>query len=691
MKTAIKLCLWILAFVPLIVDHNVFYPYTSGKNLLIESCLVLAGILILINFFYSRDFREEMVGKAVRYLKHPPVLSVLAFVSVFVISTIFAVDKFAAFWGDLNRAEGLAGLVFFFSFFTFSLLTFEKKDWLWFFKLSLFASVILLGKEFVELFSGLSRPGSFTGNPTFLAGYLLFSITSAFVVISEVKNIFWRYFSVLIIILSIAGIFIAQTRGTILGLGLGIIVALIYFVIKGKNLNYKIFNLRKIAIVLLMFGIIFSGVFFVTRKNEVWQKVPGLSRLAVVGDGNGSDISTPVRLYLYKSSIASVNPMQNSWGKLLLGWGPDNFIIAESQNYNPALYNIEPDWHDRAHNKFLDVLVMNGLLGLLAYLAIWLLLLRYILKQKEFSLTIVGLLVFASSYLTHLIFVFDTTVTSIPFFIILAFIVYSTTTEPVFEAKKAQITLESKEKGEILTGTFLTILTLFSGYILFTNTLPGYMEMRNYSALISDVYASTFESKIDSVFTPFTVAQKNIRVDFLRVTNELDNKKPDIVTSRLLTKAISEAEEYVIERPGDFGFLSTLADFYNKKGSSTKNNDYLKKGEMYFSKILQFAPNRPDMNRKLAVNLLYQGKYSEAFDLYEKTLSLNSIVIGQDKDEFETVYTSLFKYFYENKDKANFIKVANRLKANNYSDSVSLDKILDYLKKNNTFPKVNFE
>jgi len=691
MKIAIKTCLLVLAFVPLIVDMSVFFPFISGKNLLVETCLVLVGILILINFFYSRSFKEEIIGKVSNYIKNPLVISTLAFFSILAISTIFAVDKSAAFWGDLSRAEGLANMIFFFAFFFFTLLTFEKKDWLWFFKYSLIVSLILLVKQFSEHFSGLVRPGSFTGNPTFLAGYLLFSITSASVIYFEEKSWLWKFLAGLTVLLSIIGIFLAETRGTILGLALGIIAALIYCAFKGKEINYKKINLRQVSLGFIILGVIFSGVFVMTRSNPVWQKVPGLSRVAVINSGNSEDISTPVRLYLYKSSLESVNPIKNGYKKLLLGWGPENFILAESQNYDPGLYNIEPDWHDRAHNKFLDVLVMTGLIGLLAYLAIWFFFFKPVFKRHNFSVINLTLLFFGVSYITHLLFVFDTISTSVPFFGILAFTAYLWANNTPEEPKRPEIRPEVTEKREILAGTFLAILTLFLGYIFFANTAPGYMQMRSFASLVNNSNSSTIGNKIDAVLTPFTVAQMNIRASLLSVTNDFYNKSPDVTSDILLKKAITSAEDYVKVRPLDFKFQTTLADLYNKKGNSLGDSNYLKRGEELFRNVLNFAPYRPDMNRKLARNLISQGEYAEAFEVYEKTFSSNPLVIDQDKVEFEGIYTRLVQYFYEQKDKANFIKVADRLKANSFANSALLNTITEYLEKNNVWPVIKFQ
>ena len=695
MKTAVKVCLWILAFIPLIVDTNVFFPYTSGKNLLIESGLLLAGVLLLINFFYSRDFRAEITGKIIKYLKQPVVLSILAFFSIFIISTIFAVDKFSAFWGNVERAEGLVGLTFFLAFFVFSLLVFEKKDWLWFFKLSLFVSLILLIRQFIEFFhDGIVRPGSYTGNPTFLAGYLLFSISAALIILGLSKDLiprFWKILAIFAIILSTIGIFMAQTRGTIFGLILGIVAVLVYCAFKGKDISYKKLNLRAVAISFLCLGLIFSGVFTLTRKNEIWQKVPGLARVAVIGSGEAEDLSTPVRTFLFKSSLEAVNPLQNGWKKFLFGWGPDNFVLAESKHYNIGLYNIEPDWHDRAHNKILDVLVMNGLFGLLVYILLWLFFFRLILKGKDFSLVRIGLLFFSISFLIHLLFVFDEISTSIPFFLLLAFAVYFNTNNIPEKSKITIITKEMTDRREIITGTFLVILTLFLGYIFFVNTLSGYTQMRDYFSLVSNSDSSVIGGQIDSVFVPFTTAQMNIRGSLLKVAADNYNKNKAEISLKLLTEATSKSIEYVDKRPLDVRFAATLAGSLNSEGYVFNNKDYLKKGEELFRKILTLAPNRPDMMRGLALNLYYQERYAESFSLFEKAFNLDPDYFNTDKAAVEGAYTRFIQYFYTIKDKENFTKTADRLKVNNYDNSALLDKILDYLDKNNVWPVVNFQ
>jgi tetratricopeptide (TPR) repeat protein len=215
--------------------------------------------------------------------------------------------------------------------------------------------------------------------------------------------------------------------------------------------------------------------------------------------------------------------------------------------------------------------------------------------------------------------------------------------------------------------------------------------MRDYSSLIKNAKAVSFEAKIDSVFSPFTVAQTSIRRNFLEIMDGVYDKNPSELNGNLLKKAILKSEEYMQIRPSDFGFLTSLANIYNHKGSLLRNTESLKKGEGYFRKVLEFAPNRPDVNRGLGLNLYYQGRYAESFELFEKAFDLSPTYFNQDKVIVEGIYTKFIQYFYQQKDKENFIKTTSRLKENSYAGSTSLDKILDYLNVNNVWPNVAFE
>ena len=765
MTRLIKICLLLIVFFPLVVDTSVFFPYVSGKNLYIQALSILVNLLFVSYFIYSKKFREEITSKVIKLVKNPLVISVSAFIFIFILNTFFAVDKFNAFWGDIVRAEGLVGMMFYFSIFVLTLLIFEKKDWLWFFRLTLIVTTVLLFKEFSQYFSGMARPDSYTGNPEYLAGYLLFSITSAIIVLFSIINpglvakpgfvpdssssachsraggnpglIFWRYFSFFIIIFSSIGILLTQTRGTILGLVFGLICALLYSAFKGKNIIYKKISLRKFVIIFFCLIFIFSSVFVTTRESGIWQKIPGLSRLAVIGTGNTEDVSTTIRLIVYQASLNAVNPVKNGWQKTLIGWGPDNYILAYGQYYNPELYKYQTDWSDRSHNKIIDIVVMNGLLGLLAYLTVLFLYFKFIFKKtadgveldNDFSFVKLALLFWGVSYLTHLMFVFDQITTSIPFFIILAFVasnIISVSKRQNAETDNNLVKINKDNWSMIISGVFFVLVLIFLGYVFIRGTIPAYLQMKKYMSLTSSQDISQLNFGDDSIFTPKTNAQTYIRSGLLKLLSDSYISKPNEQTLSLLNDAIAKGEEYVDFRPTDFIFLNSLADTFSVDGNILKKIDYLKKGEEYYRRALSFAPNRQDINYGLAINLAYQKRfeeslsiidrmivldptvsdsyykkgfilflmgestYKQSFTNFEKAFNMKIVINNRDSELDTNIYTQFVKYFYNLRDKESFVQVAKRLNNNGYAGASVLNQVIDYINTNKNWPIINF-
>lgn len=689
MNKVIKVCLLALTLTPLIVDKSVFAPYVSGESIFIRGILVIVSILFTIYFFYKKEFRSGVVEKVKRIIRNPLFLAISAFIFITIVSTIFAVDKYGAFWGNLERAEGLVGLISFFSFFLFSLLIFEKKDWLWFFKLILLVTLVLVIEEFIQYAKGLARPNSFVYNPTFLAGYLLFSIFSSVVVFKEsiqgsgLIEKGWKYLSLIVIILSTIGIFLTQTRGSILGLAVGFTSVFIYGVAKGRSITYKNFNLRKVSIIILCCIFAFGALFMFTRKSEFWQKVPGISRVAVI---SSEDATTNTRLLTAGLSLDAVNPVKNNLKKMLIGWGPENFTLAYQRYLNPLQFKYENRWFDRAHNKLFDVLVMSGIFGLIAYLTLWFFFFKLTLKKKEFLLINAGLLFVGISFFVHLLFIFDHITTYIPFFAVLSFAVYLT----VSDKSEIESKNNNHNKIKIIAGVFFCILTIFLSFVFFRGDIPSYMDMKEYLSLKKANNPELMLSKVDRIFSPFTVAQANIRNDFL-VTygSNTDTKNTTLV--KLNEIATAKEEEFINKRPFDSRSLVYLANVYSGKGKDLKDQSLLEKGEGYFRKVVALAPNRPDSNYGLALNLYYQMKFGESFVYFEKALDLDRAFFSKEIKRINSIYFSFIQYFYTLKDKDNFIKATARLKANNYEGSAILDQIIEFINKNNTWPVVNFK
>lgn len=663
-----------------------FFPTVMGENFFIRGCVVLVSMLFSIYVLYSEKERDLIIQKIQESIKNPLVISVCVFVCLSAISTIFAVDTYSAFWGTIERLGGFAGLFYFFCLFVFIFLIFEREDWFLFFKAHIVVSTIVFSREIIELLGGLTRPSSFLGNPTLLAGYFLFSLFCALAVLSETENKFWKYFTLMTCVLSVVGIFMTQTRGTLVGLVVAGVSVLGYILIRGKGVTYRGVNLREFAGIMLCIVFVFSLIFISTRKNDIWQKVPGLSRIALI---SGEDATTQTRLIVSKLSLQAVNPLNEGIKKLLIGWGPENFSLAYATYFNPKQFDYKVEWFDRSHNKLLDVLVMTGLLGLLAYLSIFFFFFRSIFRNREFSLLQGALLFFGVSLFVHLLFIFDDVAVSVSLYAILAFSLFLQMNENgsvLKDAKKIRI-----PKIHIFSlYIFFSIVSLFLLFLFLRSDLQIYFQMKKYHALRQKSNVFLLNRDIPKVFQPFTIAQKNIRYDFLSfVSQNYDKDNPSIVT--LFTLALTNSEAYIIKNPQDIQFLNLLGLVYIDQGNLLREPEYFEKSKNIFSDLSQKAPHRIDVKYGLALSLFNQKKYDESFLLFEQIFMVSPQYFAVKQIDVQGNYTQFIKHFYEVKDISNFIKTTDRLKQNNYVDSKALESIVDYVQKKHTWPYINFK
>ncbi len=676
MNKIAKVCLWALAFTPFMFAPAAFSPFIMGENLFLRGAILFASVFFIIAVSRDSTYRETIIQKSKRLVKNPLALSVFLFIFLSVVSTIFAVDTYTAFWSTAQRGEGLLALIFFFLYFLLSVFLFEKKDWFIFFKLHILASLAVLVKQCMQLLEGAGRPGSFLDNPSFLAGYLIFSIFCSLIILSQVKNIFWKYISFVTLILSIVGIFITQTRGTFVALVVGFLCVLTYVIVRGKQMKYLRVPVRKIALLLLVAVLAFSTLFISTRKSEIWNKVPGLSRVAVM---NTSDDTIQTRLMMSRIGLSSVNPQAESIKKSLIGWGPENFIVAYTKYFNPKQFDYEITWFDRAHNKFVDVLVMTGLLGLLAYLSIFLFYFRSFLKKKTFSYSHIAFLAFGVMLLVHLFFLFDHITTMLALFSVLAFVI-----GPEVEVENNREYSENVAytslfmRNSLLLVTFFLIVTslLIFGYV--QNNIIANTQMRRYDIIQKTKDTAFMSTWMHTVFEPFTLAQKPIRAYFLVSVQELDIVK-DPHSLELVRIALAQADRYLEKVPADYQFLLTTAITYTDAGKDLKDMELVSRGETLLRSVLEYNPQKIDVGYALAINLFTQEKYEESFENLETVFDSSPAYFSFQKKENNDMYLFFIQYFSEKKDKKNFMKAVERLKGHNDMPKIVTELIQDKL------------
>ena len=635
MNLLIRYLLIASAFTPLIVFKKTLFPFIFSKTLFLRGLVELIVVFFLIHLIVSFKKSTSELRNLKVYIRHPLFIGIgLLSLSLFV-STIFADNSYRAFWGDLERGEGLFTLLHLGVLFLFMLSFFEKEDWMRFFKTSLFVGFIVaiiamiqhtgIGAHLLPQWIDPStfRPGSTLENPAFMSAYLIFIVGLSLLVcvqypLGAYKKIFsWPSFSLLTFIVSIIAIFISRTRGALLGLGAGFLFLVVYGALSNEGVRYFLknrmwANIRNFCRVLVLFVIVVGTIFVITRNALLWQKIPGLDRLAQL---NFRDASVQTRRVALGSSWRAFLE------RPLVGWGVENYKVAYAKHYDPEYARAAETWFDRAHNRIVDVGVMQGVFGLVVYLGIWILLF-YTLFKKSTILGRKNAVIIAATFITYFIqnlFLFDMPVTYIMQLVLLGFIITKTSEENSISLRYAikPLYVRITQIGSILFLGFLIYIFYAYNYIPYTQTAT-------YKRLIDSKNGEKILAESSRFLSPYNYTQQTIRfflIDTLYASDVVNKKQFE----PLIRIAVESMDEVVNKEPGhDPRYLIILAEVFNEKGKEEEK--FLDTSIHYLERARELSPYRQDVFYLLA--FAYAGKHrnDEAIALTREAVNLSPLV-----------------------------------------------------------------
>lgn len=404
--------LFAVPFLTLYVANDYFFPYITGKNfdfrIIVELVFAAWVVLALADARYRPKFSWVMAT-----------FGILLVVMFF--ANLFGEHPHSSFWSNFERMDGYVTLVhvFLYALVLSSVLT-TKKLWGYYLHTTLVVAFIVSLYGLAQ-FSGIvdlggkSRIESYLGNAAYLSIYMLFHIFIVFWLFVESRVVLHRIIYGLLAVMFIFTLIETGTRGTVLGLGVGIAVMVTYIAIFGAK--YKEF--RRVAIGSFIFLAVGASVFILGKDSAFIQENPNLARIANI---NLED-DLKVRGTIWGMAWEGVQE------RPILGWGQSNFNYIFNEKYDPFLYDQE-QWFDRAHNIIMDWLVAGGFLGLIAYLSIFVACVYYllvvpILRKGDETFTVLErgvLLGILAGYFTHNLVVFDNIISYIFFALILALI-----------------------------------------------------------------------------------------------------------------------------------------------------------------------------------------------------------------------------------------------------------------------------
>ena len=308
----------------------------------------------------------------------------------------------------------MGGLLTFYHLFAFYLVltsTFkERKYW------EIILSAAIAATLFVTLFALISkdptaRGGGTIGNTSFLSSYLIFSLFFSLILFLT-KNWVGK------IIYGVPMAFIASllflpyqepSRGAIGGFLIGVAILVFTFLLFYTWLQKRQY-FKWLIVAFFVLGLI--AFFSINQFNIFRQYLDSLEQ----------STSWQARAIVWDMGW-------QAWKeKFWLGWGLDNFNIAFTKYYVPALPLSGDIWYDRVHNILLDMPVNAGIFGLLSYLSIFGVAIFGLLKiapkalQKKNMLLPLGMVSLLVAYLIQDVFVFDMISSYMMFFLSLAFI-----------------------------------------------------------------------------------------------------------------------------------------------------------------------------------------------------------------------------------------------------------------------------
>lgn len=481
---AIRYGFFIIPFIPLFVFQGLFFPFITSKafvfRIIIGITTALWGILALLYKEYRPRWNLITV-------------SLCVFMGISTLASVFGVNPFQSFWSNFERMEGLITHIHLAAFFVVLLHIFKKEDWFVFFNLYVVAGFLqgfyALSQRFGYIASpqGGVRVDGTLGNPTYLAAYLIFVVAFSILLLLQknserIRAIYrvalplciiyllffinggalqngeifsgnivlifallffigmfilsflcaansrvWKYLYACSILFALTNIYFTATRGAVLALFIGAICfCVLYLAVpyrkKGNPEKKKHIWMALVGIGL---AIIVPTIFVAAKESSFVSGSEVLKRLTTVSLSEGGIAS---RFAIWKIGLRGFAE------RPILGWGLENYNVVFSKHFNPSLYNQEP-WFDRAHNIIIDWLINAGILGLLAYLALFgatfsMLYRWYRQKIRDgentygdfiFFICIVSLGVV---YVFQNMFVFDQLVTYISFFTFMAYIAF---------------------------------------------------------------------------------------------------------------------------------------------------------------------------------------------------------------------------------------------------------------------------
>ena len=646
----IKFGVGFILFIPLYVGGSFFFPFIFPKIWLFSLVTEIIFFLYVVLAISDSRYRPKinLVFWALALLT-----------AVLIITSFTGIDVFRSFWGNTERMSGVIFWVHFAAFAVMLSSIFKaEKEWKNFFGLAVLVSVLeffyVLG-QYLN-FSWTWLPGSqmgTIGNTDLLAIYAIFGAflslylwrglkiaepSSKFQVSGFKFNWIWA----LAFFLNIGTLYLASSRGALLGFGSGIFLYILFQAWQRTQIR------KPLVFIFSIVFISYASIWFMRGTNFV-KNTPQLTRITNVSLNDDT-----------------VQQRFTEWGiawnafkaRPIFGWGPNNYLYLHNAFLDPRVYNLRETNFDRAHNAYLDYASMSGIVGLLGYL--FLISVLFFSFWKKNMQTWAALIV---AYAVSSFFVFDSPASYIMLFLTIGFAMHTSDKQQVTSDKKISHQKSFSPQAVVTMSLVAFLLLLF---IFWQVSIKPAVANYKFTTAFSGLSAGTL-----SPAEAFLIYQQALESETLG-TSEFRNQYSQWLRSGIgkfrveerlavVDFGINQLEKEVKDHPLVFSYLNLGQIYYFKSMGATDNSlkfSIWQKSAEAYEKAIELAPKRLEVYYSYLQLALTAKDSNKAIELMKKTtevapdygqnwwyLGIAYISAGKDDEAIKVINHALYIWY----------------------------------------------
>ena len=590
------------------------FPFVVGKYVFFRTAVDLALISFLLGLLVQ-DASWIMWRRLSGVLHKPLVTAVSVFVGVFLLACLLGVNPSFSFWSNFERGEGGLQLLHLWLFFVLLATLFpDERDWKCLFGWTMAGGVLsatygLLAGWGVDGFVGPRfgearfRFQASIGNPAYVAAVSLFLIAYVAYLLHDVwrqKKIFsaWGILLAVLGLVFLAMFFAAATRGAFIGLVAAFVAFAGYFAFVQRAWRKRLIGGVMAALLLVGTSVHFKDSPFV-------KSIPGSRIFAISFSAN----TLKDRALMWKIAWDGFEE------RPLLGWGPENFGNVFAHDFDPAYFKPAKGfgrWFDRAHSIYFDYLAEIGALGLLSFLAVFIVLYWQIFRAgrtgqvkepgtdhparhvsaaaSEPSLFVGAFLCAVPvAYLVQGIVLFDVLVIYLNLFLFLAFATYKLH-EPIPQLLAPQQT----DLRPVSKTVFIAVLLVLAALSIWFGAILPWRKARSYVRAVESLSTAKSMEEFEAVLNQSLSLASPIGQE--EVVRLLGGIVMDSVITADSLEPVSRAQVLFIEPHlfhNDAFHLLLGGNFYNVLWRKYQRDEDFVKAEAYYRAALALGPKLP--------------------------------------------------------------------------------------------------